>query len=152
MTIYEPLAKHLMSRPDTVWEASFSEMERILGRKLPNSAYDHPSWWGNRKDGNHGHANAWREAGWQTRQVDLSRKMVRFERVRMERFAAAERDPAPLDELWRKAADISGISNREVLERDVLKTYIRRAAAKRLIALGGTMPDFEAAPRERPFG
>ena len=152
MGIYNPLAEHLMSRPDTVWEASFAEMERILGRKLPNSAYDHITWWGNRKDGNHGHANAWREAGWQTRQVDLSRKTVRFERVRAQRAATAGRDPGPIAELWHRASEISGISDRDALERDVLKTYIRRIAAKRLIELGGTMPDFEPAPRERPFG
>lgn len=153
MSVYEPLTRFLMSRSDAVWEADFSEIEKVLGRRLPESAYDHRTWWGNRKAGNHGHANAWRDAGWQTKEVDVERRKVRFERMHpRQQHAVASTGAGSLADMWRTAGELSGISDREELEREVLKTFIRRTAARRLAELGGSMPDFVAAPRERPFG
>jgi hypothetical protein len=112
---------------------------------LPPSAYRHESWWSNAHRGNHSQAKAWLGAGWYIEKVDRGRKKVRLQR-------GESRDTtSELQDLWRKAREISGISDPIELEKAAVTTFIRREAAKGLIALGGTMPDFEAPPRERPF-
>lgn len=45
------------------------------------------------------------------------------------------------DELMANAATYSGIEDKSKLINLVLNDYIRRMASKRLVALGGTMPD-----------
>lgn len=152
MGVYEPLAKHLSALPSGEWHADFSEIERILGRKLPDSAYDYRPWWGNQKKGNHSQAKAWREAGWETRAVDLERKTVRFARVRAASRPSADAPVSvELDELWHKAQRVTGIENRDELLKLALSTLINREAARYFASIGGTMPDFKPAPRERPF-
>jgi hypothetical protein len=58
---YERLARHLEAdgRPRIVM--TIAEAERIVGEKLPNSARDHPAWWGS--DPNHTQA-VWLDAGY----------------------------------------------------------------------------------------
>lgn len=58
---YERLARHLEAdgRPRIVM--TIAEAERIVGEKLPNSAHDHPAWWGS--DPNHTQA-VWLAAGY----------------------------------------------------------------------------------------
>lgn len=53
-------------------------------------------------------------------------------------------------DLWRKAKEISGISDHAELERTVLTQFIQREAGRQLALLGGTMPDFKVPARERP--
>jgi Arc/MetJ family transcription regulator len=53
------------------------------------------------------------------------------------------------DELLAKAAEAMGITERSVLLHEGLKLIVQREAARRLILLGGTMPDAKAAPRRR---
>jgi hypothetical protein len=153
MGVYEPLANHLKSLSRDSWSASFSEIERILSRKLPDSAYDYRPWWGNQKKGNHSQAKAWREAGWETRDVNLEHKVVRFERVGTEVNTKPEGSRvSELEELWTKAERVMETSDRDTLLKSALRALINREAAKYFAQLGGTMPDFEPAPRERPFG
>jgi hypothetical protein len=146
---YEPLADYLDDVPRDRWDASFDEIEKILKFKLPPSARRHHSWWGNSFRGNHSQAKGWINAGWMVRGVDLANEKVSLERAR---WGGASEAPSELNELWRKAREISGIADRNELERAAVKTFIRREAAKKLIALGGSDPNFQAAPRERPFG
>jgi hypothetical protein len=142
---YEPLTRYLKGLPRATWDASFEEIEDVLGSELPPSAYRHESWWSNAHRGNHSQAKAWLGAGWYIEKVDRGRKKVRLQR-------GESRDTtSELQDLWRKAREISGISDPIELEKAAVTTFIRREAAKGLIALGGTMPDFEAPPRERPF-
>ena len=54
------------------------------------------------------------------------------------------------DELIRKARDYSGIEEKTALIHAALRELISRGAARRLAALGGTMPGFEAGRRRRP--
>ncbi len=54
------------------------------------------------------------------------------------------------DELIRKARDYTGIEEKTALIHAALRELISRGAARRLAALGGTMPDFEAGQRRRP--
>ncbi len=54
------------------------------------------------------------------------------------------------DELLAQAGEAMGITERSVLLHEGLRLIVQREAARRLILLGGTMPDAQAAPRRRP--
>ncbi|HYD04153.1 MAG TPA: hypothetical protein VEC60_00420 [Reyranella sp.] len=154
MSKYEPLTRYLESLPQESWDARFGEVEKVLGFSLPPSAHRYQAWWANQEAG-HSQTKGWREAGFETSNVDLVAKRVRFERRRRKsRASTANRsqlvDPS-MSELWDRARRLSGIENREKLIEAALTALIRREAAKGLIALGGTMPDASAPPRERPF-
>jgi hypothetical protein len=142
---YEPLSRYLASVQEDSWDASFGEIERILGFDLPASAHEHRAWWANNRRGNHSQTNGWLSAGWETREVDQSSKRVRFERRRHPSGSAK-----PLRDLWRQAAELSGIEDREELERRAVSTFIHLEAGRQLAAMGGTMPDLKVPPRERP--
>ncbi len=53
------------------------------------------------------------------------------------------------DHLLEEAKRLTGIKEKTALVRAGLEALIAREIGRRLIALGGTQPDFEAAPRER---
>ncbi len=53
------------------------------------------------------------------------------------------------DELLAEAEEYTGITERAALVREALKALIQREAIKRLVALGGSDPTAEAAPRKR---
>jgi Arc/MetJ family transcription regulator len=53
------------------------------------------------------------------------------------------------DELVRTAQEYTGIAEKTPLIREALKSLIQKEAARRLAALGGTMPEFEDIPRRR---
>jgi hypothetical protein len=79
MSKYEPLPKFLAARNATSLRLAFREIEDILGFALPRSAYAHEAWWSNNETG-HSHARVWMRAGWRTAKVDLTARMVTFER------------------------------------------------------------------------
>jgi hypothetical protein len=80
MSKYEPLPQFLTSRAGSIQRLAFGEIERILGFKLPKSAYEHEAWWSNNATG-HSHARAWLNAGWRTQDVDLDGRKVTFLRA-----------------------------------------------------------------------
>jgi Arc/MetJ family transcription regulator len=53
------------------------------------------------------------------------------------------------DELVRKAQEFTGVDEKAALIREGLKALIERESARRLAALGGTMPDIKNIPRRR---
>ena len=53
------------------------------------------------------------------------------------------------DNLLEKARSLTGTKETAALVRQALEALVRVETGKRLIALGGTMPDSEAAPRRR---
>lgn len=53
------------------------------------------------------------------------------------------------EELLRTAREYSGIEEKTALIHEALRELISRAAARRLIALGGTMPKATAGRRRR---
>jgi Arc/MetJ family transcription regulator len=53
------------------------------------------------------------------------------------------------DDLLREAREYTGIEEKTALIHEALRALIARGAARRLAALGGTMPDFEAGRRRR---
>jgi hypothetical protein len=80
-SVYDPLLRKLQSVPVRSLRMSFSDVEEILGRPLPTSAYKFNAWWGNetsRKAG-HSQAKAWLEAGFEAK-VSLKRRLVEFHR------------------------------------------------------------------------
>lgn len=148
---YEPLTHYLENLPDEIWDARFADVERVLGFSLPASAHEYAAWWANQEPG-HSQTRGWRDAGWETGRVDLAAKRLRFVRRRRNTRSDEPRQSDPeITELWERARRISGIADRRELERAAVTCFIRRTAAQKLIEMGGTMPDFEAAPRERPF-
>ena len=81
---YTALGKHLAGLPGSAREITltFEQIEGIIADQLPPSAHQHRAWWGNEHDGQHSHAHAWLEAGWEVDTVDQNRKWVKFRRSR----------------------------------------------------------------------
>ena len=78
---YNRLHDHLMSRAGNEWQATFGEIEKIIGFRLPTSARVHRPWWSNQgEQGGHSHALAWEMAGWKTSVVDMSKERLIFVR------------------------------------------------------------------------
>lgn len=78
---YQPLHEHLVAQGDALVRLSFPQIERILGASLPDSARKYRPWWANESAGTHVHARAWLDAGWKTRNVDLTSGTVEFVRT-----------------------------------------------------------------------
>jgi Arc/MetJ family transcription regulator len=53
------------------------------------------------------------------------------------------------DDLVRLAQEFTGVTEKTALVREALKSLIERESARRLAALGGTMPGLEDIPRRR---
>ena len=76
---YEPLRRYLEGATEDKAVLGFDEIERIIGAPLPPSARKHPAWWSNHARG-HVNAQAWLDAGFHTKKIDLARGRVAFER------------------------------------------------------------------------
>lgn len=79
MSKYSPLKTYLQSQVASEIPMRFEEIEAILGRRLPASAFRHRPWWANEATG-HVHARAWLEAGYETAQVDMTAGKLVFRR------------------------------------------------------------------------
>ncbi|MFZ0419763.1 MAG: type II toxin-antitoxin system VapB family antitoxin [Candidatus Sulfotelmatobacter sp.] len=53
------------------------------------------------------------------------------------------------DNLVRTAQELTGVTAKTMLLREALKALIQRESARRLAALGGTMPRLKKIPRHR---
>ena len=53
------------------------------------------------------------------------------------------------DDLVARAQEYTGITEKTALVREALKVLVQLEAARRLAALGGTMPELEDTPRKR---
>ena len=53
------------------------------------------------------------------------------------------------DDLIRIAQEFTGLAEKTALVKEALKALIERESARRLAALGGTMPKLENIPRRR---
>jgi hypothetical protein len=147
---YEPLAHFLDSCNEDSWTATFDQIETKLGFKLPKSAYEYRAWWSNQQGPGHSQKEAWQAAGWETREVDLCRKVVRFVRQRRPgKDAGGSPVGRPLEDLWRKAERLTGIGDREALVELALRELIQNELARQVAELGGSDPHATAAPRRR---
>lgn len=114
---YEPLGDYLAGLPASQSEVSlrFTEIEKILGAKLPPSASTYRQWWENQEGGSR--APHWRAAGFAVDSVDLRRKMVRFRRnaaLPLRTEESAEDRQIPLEkELEQALRDINARAGAE---------------------------------------
>ena len=142
---YARLYRHLCARPGPEWWATFGEVERVLGFRLPDSARRYPAWWANSSGGGHSQTLAWQAAGWRTRHVNLAEETLLFERE--EGYGAGGAADAHDDA--REARD-AGFRPRD---RDSDAEFMDSAAldrlAKMLDALG-VDTDFSGAPARSP--
>lgn len=89
---YRKLYKYLCDMKESEWSATFSEIETIIGFKLPPSAHEYLPWW---SDSGYGHVRAWLAAGWKTAAVDMDAETALF--LRKDSPAFRRRT---LDEIW----------------------------------------------------
>jgi hypothetical protein len=153
VSIYQPLADYLARKEGDIWDASFAEVERILRRSLPQSAYQHQAWWANQNGPGRSQTQGWRSVGWKTAKLDLEGKRIRFERDRLQGRDIRRKlgpDTSAGDDLFEQAARLTGIVDRKELVTAGLRALIQRETANCLITLGGTMPDYLPGSRERP--
>jgi CBS domain-containing protein len=78
---YAPLAAHLEAQPaDTASiTLTFQEIEGILKKELPRSAYEYRAWWSN--DPVKPQSAAWLDEGWRTRYVSMTERRLTFIRT-----------------------------------------------------------------------
>lgn len=76
MSKYNPLSDRLAGHPANEWQASFAEIEEVLGFPLPKSARTGKSWWSGMDKP---HAKAWAAHGFEAN-VDHARSLVTFRR------------------------------------------------------------------------
>lgn len=53
------------------------------------------------------------------------------------------------DDLVRTAHELTGVEEKTALIREALKALIERESARRLAALGGSMPELKETPRRQ---
>ena len=75
---YEGLERHLAGTPERSVTLSFQRIEDIIGDRLPRSARVDHTWWGNTRDPDRAHAQAWMNVGWKVDRVDLTAETVTF--------------------------------------------------------------------------
>jgi hypothetical protein len=62
---------------------SFDDIARVIGAELPPSATHHRAWWSNNAQ-NNVMTKAWKDAGFESEDVDMRGRRVTFRRVRSE--------------------------------------------------------------------
>ena len=70
---YDPLFRYLNQSPNLQVILNYVELEKILSRKLPYSAYKYKQWWDNNS---HVQSKAWRDAGYTVETVSLGDKVI----------------------------------------------------------------------------
>ena len=75
---YRYLADYLASSGEDIIDLTFTELEKIIRSKLPDSCRKHRAIWAN--SDSHSIAVAWIAAGYRTTTVDITGERVRFER------------------------------------------------------------------------
>lgn len=106
---YEPLGAYLATQNRTHIPMSFSEIENIIGEKLPSSK-QYPAWWSNSPT-NNVMTKEWLSAGYQTESVDIAGEKLVFRRVKKPAIAPAPVTAAPdseTSEAPRKRTSIFG--------------------------------------------
>jgi CBS domain-containing protein len=78
---YAPLAAHLEVQVADITSVnlSFHQIETILGKELPRSAYEYRAWWSN--DPMKPQSAAWLEEGWRTTGVSMTERRLTFVRT-----------------------------------------------------------------------
>ena len=77
---YFPLYSYLQEQAGAPIVLTLTEIERLLGTTLPNSARVRAGWWSNRSSGAT-QAAAWMGAGYHVVAVDLENETIRFDKA-----------------------------------------------------------------------
>lgn len=78
---YTQITHWLRQHPHSRIEMSFRDVEGVLGRPLPASAYKYRAWWSNNPD-NNVMTRAWLAAGFETAEVDMAGQRLVFQKPR----------------------------------------------------------------------
>lgn len=78
MAKYDALAEHLRGLPGSTVRLTFQEINVMLPKGLPASAYQHPPFWSNTDS--HVHAVGWQRVGWWTVGHNIEQQYVDFRR------------------------------------------------------------------------
>ncbi|MBR0755640.1 hypothetical protein JQ604_25970 [Bradyrhizobium jicamae] len=81
MSVYDPLRQKLEAVEESSVRLSFADLEAILGKPLPVSAYKFTAWWGNNCKVGHVQTQTWLSAGFEARTVSLRKRTVEFHRL-----------------------------------------------------------------------
>ena len=114
---YEPLTQFLNKQGVSMLPMTFKEIERVIGARLPDSAFRHRPWWSN-STSNNVMTQAWLDAGWITSDVDVPGQKLIFRRTSKTKPAPSA--PYPTAET---TLEIKGLSE------DTVKWLDKRAAA-----------------------
>jgi hypothetical protein len=85
---YDSLGAFLRSQKNASVRLTFSEVERIIGHRLPRSSR-YPAWWSNNPS-NNVMTKVWLEAGFKTEQVDIEARKLIFRRKGEDRTLGAQ--------------------------------------------------------------
>ena len=77
MSKYAPLADHLRDLGQESVPMTFADIEKVIGAKLPQSAFTHRAWWSNNPT-NNVMTRAWLEAGYTTAEVNMAAQTLVF--------------------------------------------------------------------------
>lgn len=80
MTKYAPLEQFLRHRQTEEVPMTFAEIEKIIGRNLPEKASAIRAWWSNNPS-NNVMTKAWLAAGYKTERVDMASRRLVFRRT-----------------------------------------------------------------------
>ncbi|WP_426332678.1 DUF7662 domain-containing protein [Paenibacillus silvae] len=69
MKKYDPLNEYLRSK--VTLTLTYTDIENIIGSKLPDNAYKDRTWWGNTSNVTRVQAQSWLKAGWKVEKVQL---------------------------------------------------------------------------------
>lgn len=98
MSKYDALGEHLRRQPGNEVPMTFAEIEKVVGHKLPRSAYEHRPWWSNNAS-NSVMTKVWLNAGFRSARVDMARKRLVFERMNRTHGVAEEAEMFEQDEI-----------------------------------------------------
>ena len=92
MSKYEPLTQFLSAQRAEEVPMSFSEIERVLGFRLPEKASGIRAWWSNNPS-NNVMTKAWLAAGFVTERVDMGSRRLVFRKAAKPAGPRAPTDP-----------------------------------------------------------
>jgi hypothetical protein len=106
---YEPLARYLRAQRSDVVRMKFSDIERVIGAKLPPSADRNRAYWSNNAS-NSVMTRAWLAAGFRSEQVDLAARTLAFRRIGPRDARTTGSAEAPAEALQAKGSELDKLS------------------------------------------
>ena len=78
---YAALSAHLAGQPGATpsLQMTFQDIERVLGKELPRSAYEYRAWWAN--DPTKPQSAAWLDEGWRANAISMTDRRLTFVRT-----------------------------------------------------------------------